>query len=561
MAGITTNRTTMNKLIIAATIGAGLPLLASAQAAVDLANLSQLDLSGTARYMSMGGAFTALGGDLSTLNNNPAGIGVYRSSEVGLTLSLMNRNTETSTADVTDKHNKTLFRANNFGYVGSFNLYNNTTPFINFGASYSRVASFDRIMSGGWGNMNGSSLSNYIAAMTNSEGDIPSSDMQFDGRYDGYNPYLDSNIPWLSILAYNGYVINDNADGVIYSGLMGQGTYGTGEFKTREKGHVDEYNITFGGNVMNVFYYGIGVGITDLDYKQYSYYQENLSNAYIAALKVGAEDGNPDIVNGRADYRLSNFLHSSGSGFNLKFGVIFKPVNQFRIGLSVHTPTWYNMTDTYYGGIDYKYTPNDPAYLINQPENPSDAPITNDGTSWHDYHMRTPWRMSVGMAGVIGNNVIVSADYEYRGNNMSVSDVDGNEYKDVSSDVKTYYKGVHTLRLGAEFRVTPQLSLRAGYVYQTSPVKTEAANDGVMIWTAGTIPSYTFNKETQYVSVGAGYKFKRFYVDFAYVNRQRKSTFHAYTPILVDQALDQASPSASVSARDNEFVLSVGYKF
>ena len=112
----------MNKLIIAATIGAGLPLLASAQAAVDLANLSQLDLSGTARYMSMGGAFTALGGDLSTLNNNPAGIGVYRSSEVGLTLSLMNRNTETSTADVTDKHNKTLFRANNFGYVGSFNL-------------------------------------------------------------------------------------------------------------------------------------------------------------------------------------------------------------------------------------------------------------------------------------------------------------------------------------------------------------------------------------------------------------------------------------------------------
>ena len=251
MAGITTNRTTMNKLIIAATIGAGLPLLASAQAAVDLANLSQLDLSGTARYMSMGGAFTALGGDLSTLNNNPAGIGVYRSSEVGLTLSLMNRNTETSTADVTDKHNKTLFRANNFGYVGSFNLYNNTTPFINFGASYSRVASFDRIMSGGWGNMNGSSLSNYIAAMTNSEGDIPSSDMQFGDRY---NPYLDSNIPWLSILAYNGYVINDNgnADGVIYSGLMGQGTYGTGEFKTREKGHVDEYNITFGGNVMNV---------------------------------------------------------------------------------------------------------------------------------------------------------------------------------------------------------------------------------------------------------------------------------------------------------------------
>ena len=37
---------------------------------------------GTARFMSMGGAFTALGGDISTLSQNPAGIGVFRTSEM-----------------------------------------------------------------------------------------------------------------------------------------------------------------------------------------------------------------------------------------------------------------------------------------------------------------------------------------------------------------------------------------------------------------------------------------------------------------------------------------------
>ena len=52
-----------------------------AQSAIDAYRFSQPDLRGTARFMGMGGAFGALGGDLSTLSQNPAGIGVYRSNE------------------------------------------------------------------------------------------------------------------------------------------------------------------------------------------------------------------------------------------------------------------------------------------------------------------------------------------------------------------------------------------------------------------------------------------------------------------------------------------------
>lgn len=61
---------------------------AFAQSAIDAYRFSQPDLRGTARFMGMGGAFGALGGDLSTLSQNPAGIGVYRSNELGFTLDL-----------------------------------------------------------------------------------------------------------------------------------------------------------------------------------------------------------------------------------------------------------------------------------------------------------------------------------------------------------------------------------------------------------------------------------------------------------------------------------------
>ena len=53
--------------------------MAYGQGAIDAYRISQPDMKGTARFMGMGGAFSALGGDLSTLSQNPAGIGIYLS--------------------------------------------------------------------------------------------------------------------------------------------------------------------------------------------------------------------------------------------------------------------------------------------------------------------------------------------------------------------------------------------------------------------------------------------------------------------------------------------------
>lgn len=273
-------------LFIAA--AAAVPAIAMAQAGVDVAHLSELGMRGTARFMSMGGAFTALGGDLSTLGQNPAGIGIYRSSEVGITLDLNFQSFQASAPSMTDTHNQTRFNVNNFGYIGTMKLYSEATPTFSFGASYSRINSFDRVFKGNFNNLGGSSLSNYVAAFTNSlnpmgDGYSPYRDVDLIWG-SNYNPY--DNAPWMSVLAYNSLIINngqENSNGQIsFQGLMGDGTTGSANFDIREKGHVDEYNITFGGNIYNTLYWGLGFGITDVDYTQWSYYGERLSNAYLS---------------------------------------------------------------------------------------------------------------------------------------------------------------------------------------------------------------------------------------------------------------------------------------
>lgn len=94
--------------------------------------------------------------------------------------------------------------------------------------------------------------------------------------------------------------------------------------------------------------------------------------------------------------------------------------------------------------------------------------------------------MIASAAGVIGGRFIVSGDYEYRPyQSVNVKDNNGNEYKDMTQDVKDYYKASNIVRLGAEFRVTPSFSVRAGYSYESSPVTDKMNNNQLQVYTSG----------------------------------------------------------------------------
>lgn len=551
----------MNKLFLS-TIIAMLPAAAMSQTAIDAYQLSRYDLRGTARFMSMGGAFGALGGDLSTLNQNPGGIGVYRRSEIGLTfdINLQSANAQSSIASNTTNH--TNFLVNNVGYVGTANTGSDLMPNINWGFSYGRQASFNRRYKGTV-DMNGS-LSSYIAGYTSKEG--WSSDLlsASEGNYWSFD-----HAPWMSLLAYNSYMINPIGSGNKYSGLWQNGsTYGVSDFTVDESGYVDEYEINLGGNFADVVYWGIGIGINDIEYNQNIYYEEYLNNACIpvevtdAAGNVHVEAGQPTKLPYDVWFGLDSRKRISGTGYNFKIGVIVKPINELRFGLAFHTPTVYNLTQTHYADVDYDYGYSDIETDANYSKflQPGYAGTPEDYINWK---LHTPWRMIASVAGVIGSKAIISADYEYRPYNGMKFNT-GDAYSDdiLKQDVKDYYKSVNILRIGAEYRLSSQFSLRAGYAFESSPVTDNVKNDQLMVYTSnpedtGVTPSYTLDNSTSYITCGLGYRYKNFSIDAAYVHKTRKSDYHPYTPNEYTYNPD----IATITSNDNNIVLSFGYKF
>lgn len=152
---------------LALSAGSITPLMA--QSAIDAMRLTQQDMKGTARFMSMGGAFGALGGDLTTISQNPAGIGVYRSNEIGITfdLDLQSANSESGAGSF--RTDQTKFLINNIGGVLTLRLPSKAVPNLNFGFTYNKTASFNRSYGGGLGDMQ-ISMSNWVAGVANSNG-------------------------------------------------------------------------------------------------------------------------------------------------------------------------------------------------------------------------------------------------------------------------------------------------------------------------------------------------------------------------------------------------------
>lgn len=541
----------------------GLPLMLSAQSAIDAYRISQPDLKGTARFMSMGGAFGALGGDLSTLSQNPGGIGIYRGNEIGFTLDLDAQSSSAESQGLKSTDSQTKFLLNNIGAVFTLRLPSSAVPNVNIGFTYNKSASFNRRYTGAIPSLSGS-LSNYIAACATSDG-IAEEDLLSER---GYDPYVDSNVPWLDILGYNSFLFAlddpDHSD-TSYMGQFRPGsTRGTGIFSLQESGGVDSYNIAFGGNINNVVYWGMDFDITHLNYTLTPTWSERLDNAYV--------EGADGIAPIPASWTLSNYYNARGNGFNFKLGVIVKPIQELRIGLAMHTPTWYSITETYSGTLSYDY---------NRGEAVKSVSTNNGNYGYNDVNFRTPWKFIASVAGVIGGRMIISADYEWTGYaGMKYSSPSSGGYYDydydypyyddwyrsasyvaspfanTNQDIKDYFRHTDTFRLGAEYRVTDNFSVRAGYCHVSSPVK-DSARDGV-VYTSGTIPSYQFDNTTNYVTCGLGYRINKFYVDLAYVYKHQSSEYYAYSPY---PAAGVESQRAKIGMTNNQVVLSAGFKF
>lgn len=560
-------------------------MFADAQSVPSAYSISQQDLRGTARFMSMAGAFGALGGDLSTLGQNPGGIGIYRSNEIGFTVGLDMIGSKSTSGGFSNTENMTRFNLNNIGGVFTMKLPGSVMPNLNFGFTYNKGASFNRRYKGLIPNLQ-TSMSNYIAGISNAY-DLNEADVSYGDNYDPYNPPVGTRtVPWLAVLGYYGFLTTPEVrsdESTDWYGQFGDGTSGAGAFDVEERGSVDEYNIALGGNINNVVFWGMDFDITSLDYRISSVWSESLDNAYVY---------NPNterVGRMQADWSLYDNYRLNGTGFSYRLGVIVKPIQELRLGLAFHTPTYYNLNETYYDThLDYDYP-------FPTKDNSTWA---NDGYSaGNSFNFSAPWRVIASMAGVIGNKLIVSADYEWNGyKHMKYSEADNYGYYDpwydwdnpwewgdwygapsrsradngspradymnandfANSMIKKVYRDTHTFRIGAEFRVLPSFSVRAGYSYTTSPVTTEVKDYRVDVPGTGIMSNYSLDNQTQHVTCGVGYKHKGFYLDLAYVYKYTSSEYFPFSPDISDPA---SAVRSKLEFNKSSIALSMGYKF
>lgn len=523
---------------------------AFAQGEADAIRMSQRDIAGSARYMGMAGAFGALGGDMSSLSTNPAGIGVFRNSEVSATLNLDFVNTSTNWNGTGTDADRTKFMFNNIGYVATFRGASDFT--FNVGVGFNRKASFYRTYEANNRNMK-SSLTDYIAdkatvAFDNFNGSFGDYLSNLDDDKDN-DPYL--NNPWLPTLGWNSGLISPNFNNSSFYSPFPSLNNSSARLHVQEYGYADEYNFTFGGNYDDMIYFGAGLGISDFSYNMRIGYSEDHST-----------EGN---------FYLENSLRTKGTGFNFSLGMIVRPADFMRLGVSIKTPTYYALTDNFGALVDGRNI--EDTYIdgkyTDENGKEQDKILTNGKKDYNastpngamDYKMNTPFEFMSSVAFILGKKGILSLEYNLQDySSLKLKDPGGYEFTD-NQYIKEDTRAVNTFKIGAEYRVTPQFSLRAGYAYQSSPVKSHVLNGDQEILTVGTLPNFTLPKSTDYITAGLGYRFGQMYTDLAVVFKTHKEVGYAYSPIFLDGKTFVSSDPFSLKTKKTSVLLTLGYKF
>lgn len=486
-------------------------LSASAQNEEDALRFSRIVPFGSARVTAMGGAFTALGGDLTTLSMNPAGIGVFRKSEFSFTPMMDFAHAKTKGID----NEKNMFIMSNAGLVLSFSPNNRILKNFNVGFNYSTLNNFNRNIFQGYYETDGnSSLANVWKEEADGKSPQQLNDFTTGLAYDAYMLYLSKEA--IENKDYN------------YENPIRE-TDRLQHYKyTRERGFQGEYAISLGGNLSDKFYFGATLGIQSLHYKSYSVYTEEI---------IGK-----DITNKLEKFSMYQDFTSSGTGLNFKAGFIFRPIPAIRIGAAIHTPTYYNLDAFAQNNVSAKFS-----------ELPVEDAEPKPGFEYgwtaytdYSYKLKTPWRVMAGVAIVLGQRAIISGDYEYVDYTAAkfTNDDAKNEYLETNNAIKDIYKATHNFRAGAEFRLNSVFCLRGGYALSASPYKKGEMNE---------------DNDIQIYSGGLGVNLGSFYADASYMHKKSdiNGLFYYYeAPSGVIE-----SPEFNTKFKNNEFRLTLGFRF
>ncbi len=490
----------------------------------DLAQLSQTHNFGTARVMGLGGAFASLGADLSSMSINPAGMGMYRRNEISFTPFVSVGHAETEGTAPWINNNKTRFAFSNIGVA--LNVYESaSSPLtsLTLGVGMNRIADFNTRYSFSYGEKWDPSNPNvYVPTIAECYGQqLGQAGIFPDGQGHIYYDYRGDgpNTPeyWPAILGYDGYMLDvgTGSDGRYwYPGRIGQNASILRSMDVITSGSVNEFALSLGGNINNVFYFGATLGLQSVYRKVCTTYQEEYDYFDSNGYAISNSQELPEQLDYARSYQESA---ASGSGVNFKLGFIVRPVGGLRIGAAFHTPTYYS--------LDYAYRAAIITRRHDNPANPDDTqfvnyaygtPITQRDNRNISWDFVSPSRLMVGLSYTFGQAAIISVDYQrdwYNGIRMKNSPY-YNMADDLKYEYKTYYQPTNTVRAGIELKPARFLALRAGGGYTDSMFRDRSRYYDM--------PSVY---ETYYFSGGLGFTLSRSCtLDFAYQYVSQKQT-------------------------------------
>ncbi len=498
-------------LIAAATLL--LPAWMAGQNMDDALRYSRLFYQGTARFNGMSGAFTALGGDVSSIALNPAAAGVFRSTEISITPTVFFRDLSTDWNGYGSDNSYSGLTLGQAGVVSSFRtgsskgLTNlNLAYTFNRTNNYYRNAVIDGISDNG-------SMADYWALQATGyrTGELGGT------AYMAYDTYLIDTLPnyldeYASIFTYYGETFPE---------------YGQKVKRTIDNaGFSNEHTIALGASLGDKVYIGGGFGLTNISY-----------TGHYTHLESDDAQKTFDFVN----FIYTDHFKATGSGWNFKIGAIVRPIESLRLGVGFITPTIYTIDEVFYNNLSVKLDNDTPA-------DPSDDanPIINNDDMTYRYRITTPYHLNAGIAYQIGNFGLISADYEfidYATARLSKG-VDGYNFETENEDLAAELGATGNLRLGAEVRLGP-LYLRGGYSHNGSA------------FTEGTLNQ---NASSNGYSAGLGYRQDKFYLDVAMVWLNSYEAYMMY-PDDSRPAPEYTSDPVDLNIRDKYLSVTLGLKF
>lgn len=504
---------------------------------------SENDYGGSSRTMGMGNAVTALGGDLGSFQFNPAGSAVATYSQVGVTMGASVSMTTTTGANGYFQNScdktKGKFIFPNGGFSLRFDTGNSTGLkrfTFGFTANAVNVYNCDTYASGTNGD---SSFAGYAGNLATGAGYTPADLEKYNVDYMSstlYNAGIIGHVP-----EYTGGNLYAGTTENIYKDEQGYWKELGGKINQQDKRNISgskmDYLINFGFNISDIVYFGVNLGITNLNYKV----QDAISEQADDVALEGIITDNHHFDSGFKNFTYNYSYQSSGTGLYGKFGVIVTPIDGLRIGAAIQTPTRLRISETVMHSANHEVL-NSGFYSANSPR-----------SKWI-YDISTPMRFNLGLAYTIGGMAIISADYEridYRSMRFHPYYSEDQIFFDGVNDViqgfdgTQYLRAQNMVRIGAEVKPIPEIAIRAGYNF---------ANNGLV----------EINQNTHAFTLGLGYDSPgAFFFDIAAkMSYLPSSTVQVYDNYVVDEANNLiGGPEITSTRRLLNIVGTIGWRF